>query len=131
MSKGMRYYEKRVDQSSSPAESLKQWVCLSIAIVCEVIATSALKYAEGFTLLWPSAVVVVGYGAAFYFLSLTLKTIPVGVVYAIWSGVGTTLIALIGWVFIGQKLDLPAVIGIIMIVMGVVILNVFSRSITN
>jgi len=110
---------------------MKQWFFLSIAIVCEIIGTSFLKSTDGFSRFWPSAVVVVGYAAAFYFLSLTTETIPVGVAYAIWSGVGTTLIVLIGWIFIGQKLDFPAIAGIVLIVLGVVILNVFSESITH
>ena len=110
---------------------MKQWFFLSIAIVCEIIGTSFLKSTDGFSRFWPSTVVVVGYAAAFYFLSLTTETIPVGVAYAIWSGVGTTLIVLIGWIFIGQKLDFPAIAGIVLIVLGVVILNVFSGSITH
>ena len=110
---------------------MKQWVLLSLAIISEVIGTSALKSAAGFTRFWPSIIVVAGYASAFYFLSLTLKTIPVGVAYAIWSGAGTTLIALIGWIFIGQKLDIPAVVGILLIVLGVIVLNVFSKSVAH
>ncbi len=110
---------------------MNKWFLLSIAIISEVVGTSALKSAEGFTHFWPSVGVVAGYASAFYFLSLTLKTIPVGVAYAIWSGAGTTLIALIGWIFIGQKLDIPAVVGILLIVLGVVVLNVFSKSIAH
>ena len=83
---------------------------LFVAILCEVIATSALKAAEGFTRLWPSVVVAVGYGLAFYFLSLTLRTIPVGVAYAVWSGIGIVLIALAGWVLYDQALDAPALV---------------------
>ncbi len=110
---------------------LKQWLFLTFAIVCEVIGTSALRSTDEFTRFWPSAVVIVGYACAFYFLSLTLKAIPVGVAYAIWSGVGTTLIVLIGWIFMGQKLDLPAIAGVLLIVLGVLILNVFSRSVAH
>ncbi len=105
-----------------------QWVFLSVAIVSEVIGTSALKASEGFSRLWPSAIVVVGYALAFYFLSLALKTIPVGVAYAIWSGAGVALIALIAWVLYGQALDLPAIIGMLLIVAGVVVLNLFSNT---
>ena len=104
------------------------WILLVIAIVAEVIATTALKAAEGFTRLLPSVVVVVGYGVSFYFLSLTLRTIPVGVVYAIWSGVGIVLISLLGWIVYKQSLDTPAVIGMSLIVAGVVVLNVFSKA---
>jgi small multidrug resistance pump len=105
---------------------MPQWIFLSIAIVCEVIGTSALKASDGFTRLWPSVIVIVGYAAAFYFLSLTLKTIPVGVAYAVWAGAGVALIALIGWLYFGQALDAPAIIGMLLIVAGVVVLNVFS-----
>ena len=84
---------------------MKHWLFLGIAIVAEVTATSALKASEGFSRLWPSAVVVLGYGVAFYFLSLTLRTVPVGVAYAIWSGLGVVLVALLSWWLFGQKLD--------------------------
>ncbi len=109
---------------------MQQWLILAAAIVSEVIATSCLKAAEGFTRVWPSVIVVVGYIVAFYLLSLTLRTIPVGVAYAIWSGVGVVLIALSGWLFLGQTLDLPAIIGLTLIVAGVVVINVFSSSIS-
>ncbi len=110
---------------------MQQWIFLSIAIVSEVVATSALKASNGFSRLWPSLVVCAGYGCAFYFLSLTMKTIPVGVIYAIWSGVGIALIALIGWVFFKQSLDTPAIIGMLLIVAGVVVLNVFSNTVPH
>ena len=99
-----------------------------IAIVAEVIGTSALRSSDGFTRAVPSVVVIVGYSTAFYFLSLTLKTIPVGVAYAVWSGIGIVLISAVGWVVFGQKLDLGAIAGIALITAGVVILNVFSKS---
>ena len=105
------------------------WIYLGIAIVAEVVATSALKAAEGFTRIVPSVVVIVGYVVAFYFLSLILRTIPVGVAYAIWSGVGISLIALIGWLLYGQTLDVPAVLGLVLIASGVVVLNGFSKSV--
>ncbi len=104
------------------------WLYLSIAIVAEVIATSALKAADGFTRSGPSLVVAVGYGIAFYFLSLALRGIPVGIAYAVWSGVGIVLISVIGWIAFGQRLDAAAVLGIGMIMAGVIVLNVFSRS---
>ncbi|MBK8314594.1 MAG: QacE family quaternary ammonium compound efflux SMR transporter [Acidobacteria bacterium] len=107
------------------------WVFLTVAIVSEVIGTSALKSSEGFSRLWPSAIVVVAYASAFYFLSLTLKTLPVGVAYAIWSGAGVALIALIAWVIYGQALDLPAIIGMLLIVAGVVVLNLFSTTVSH
>ena len=104
------------------------YLYLAIAIVCEVIGTSALKATEGFTRVGPSIVVVVGYGLAFYFLSLTLKTVPVGVAYAIWSGAGVALITLIGWLVFKQRLDLPAILGILLIVAGVVVIQFFSQA---
>jgi small multidrug resistance pump len=110
---------------------MQQWLFLSIAIVSEVMATSALKASAGFTRPLPSLVVVVGYGVAFYFLSLTLKTVPVGVAYAIWSGAGVALIALVGWAFLGQRLDAPALLGLALIVAGVVVINVFSKTVSH
>jgi small multidrug resistance pump len=108
-----------------------QWVYLAVAIVSEVVATSALKASEGFSRLWPSAIVVIGYASAFYFLSLTLKTIPVGVAYAIWSGAGVALITSIAWILHGQALDLAAIMGILLIVAGVVVLNLFSNTVSR
>jgi len=107
---------------------MKNWLFLAIAIVSETIATSALKASDGFTRLLPSVAVVAGYGIAFYFLSLTLRTMPVGVAYAVWSGVGIMLISLVGWVVYGQKLDAAAIAGMGLIVAGVVVMNVFSKS---
>ena len=104
------------------------YVYLAISIVAEVIATSALKASDGFSKLWPSVMVVIGYGIAFHFLALTLKTIPVGVAYAIWAGAGVTIVAIVGWVLFGQKLDAPAIIGMAMIVGGVVIMQAFSKT---
>ncbi|HRB29609.1 MAG: SMR family transporter [Nitrosomonas sp.] len=110
---------------------MQPWVFLSIAIISEVIATSCLKASEGFTRFWPSVVVVIGYLLAFYLLSLTLKTIPVGIAYAVWSGVGIVLIAMVGWLFLGQKLDMPAIIGLVFIITGVMVINIFSRTIAH
>jgi small multidrug resistance pump len=107
------------------------WIFLSIAILSEVVATSALKASEGFSRLWPSAVVVLGYASAFYFLSLTLKTIPVGVAYAVWSGAGIVLIALIAWLVNGQALDFPAIVGMSLIVAGVAVLQLFSKNVVH
>ena len=104
------------------------WLYLAVAIVSEVIATSALKSSESFTKLYPSLVVVIGYGMAFYFLSMTLRTIPVGIAYAVWSGVGIVLVSLVGWIIYGQRLDAAAFAGIALIAAGVVVLNVFSKS---
>jgi small multidrug resistance pump len=111
--------------------STRAWIYLGIAIVAEVVATSALKAAAGFTRPGPSAIVAVGYGIAFYFLSLTLQTIPVGVTYAIWCGVGIVLITLVAWLMYGQALDAGAIIGLALITAGVIVLNVYSRVITH
>lgn len=105
------------------------WFYLGIAILAEVIATSMLKSTENFTRLWPSLIVVAGYGVAFYCLTLTLKSIPVGVAYAVWSGVGIVLVALVAWFWHKQALDLPAIIGMALIVAGVIVMNLFSNSI--
>jgi len=104
------------------------YVYLFAAIVSEVIATSALKAAEGFSRFWPSVIVIVGYGLAFYCLSLTMRTIPIGIAYAIWSGVGIVLIALVGLLLYRQPLDAPALIGMAFILAGVLIINVFSKT---
>jgi small multidrug resistance pump len=101
---------------------------LAVAIVAEVIATTALRAADGFTQLWPSLISIVGYVVAFYFLSLTLRSMPVGVAYAIWSGVGIVLISLAGWLIYKQLLDLPALIGMGLIMAGVIVINLFSKT---
>lgn len=104
------------------------WTYLAIAIVTEVIATSALKATAGFIRFAPAIVVALGYGVSFYFLALVLRTIPVGLTYAIWSGVGMVLISLIGFVVYRQTLDAAAIAGIALIVAGVLVINLFSRS---
>lgn len=104
------------------------WMHLAIAIVAEIIATSALKAAAGFTRPLPSLVVVAGYGLAFYFLSLTLRVIPMGVAYAVWSAVGIALVSLIGWLVYDQRLDAPALLGMGLIVAGVAVIQLFSRT---
>jgi small multidrug resistance pump len=107
---------------------MSAWAYLSLAILAEVIATSALKASSGFSQLWPSIVVIAGYGIAFYCLSLALRNVPLGIAYAIWSGAGTALIALIGVVLYKQKLDAAAICGIGLIVAGVLVLHLFSKS---
>ena len=106
-------------------------VYLIVAVSFEVLATSALKETQGFTRLVPSLVAIVGYGLAFYFLSLPLRTIPVGIVYALWCGAGIVLITAIGWVWFGQALDLPALAGIGLIMAGVLVINLFSSSVPH
>ncbi|WP_316635400.1 multidrug efflux SMR transporter [uncultured Flavobacterium sp.] len=107
---------------------MKNFFFLGIAIIFEIIATSALKKSEQFTQLIPSIVTIVGYFAAFYFLSFAIRTIPVGIAYAIWSGVGIVLITIIGAVFFKQIPDLPAIIGLTLIVIGVAVINLFSKT---
>jgi len=107
---------------------MNNWLCLAIAILSETIATTALKASAGFTRPLPSVLVVAGYGLAFYFLSLTLRSIPLGVAYAVWSGVGIVLVALAGWILYGQRLDAGALAGIALILAGVLVMNLFSRT---
>ena len=106
--------------------NMSKWIFLILAIISEVIGTSFLKSTEGFTKLWPSVIVLVGYSAAFYFLSLTLDTIPIGIVYAIWSGVGIAAIAIVSVIFFDQKLDTASFIGMGLIIAGVVVLRLYS-----
>ena len=107
------------------------YVYLAIAIIAEVIGTTAMQACEGFTKPLPSIVVVVGYGFAFYFLSLVLKTIPMGVAYAIWAGLGIVLIGIAGAVVYKQIPDIPAMLGMALIVAGVVVINLFSKSVSH
>ena len=107
------------------------WVYLITAILAEVVATSSLKLAEGFTKLVPSIIVVTGYSVSFYFLSLALKYIPLGVAYAIWCGIGIVLVAFVGLVFYKQAMDIPAIIGITLIFAGVLAINLFSKSVIH
>jgi len=106
---------------------MKTHLILLLAILAEVIATSALKASENFTRPLPSLLVVVGYSTAFFLLSITLKTLPIGVAYAIWSGVGTALVAVVGWLYYRQSLDFPAILGLTLIIAGTLILNLFSK----
>jgi small multidrug resistance pump len=104
---------------------------LLLAIVFEVAGTTALKASDGFTRPWPSVLSLVSYAAAFYLLALTMRLIPVGIVYALWSGVGIVFITLIGWIIYGQKLDGAALIGLSLILAGVVVVNLFSKSLAH
>ena len=105
-----------------------KWIYLSIAIVSEVIATSTLKESEGFTKLVPSIITLIGYSFTFYFLSLTLKEIPLGLTYAIWSGIGICLLSIIGYFRYNQILDFGSIIGISLIGLGVIVINIFSKN---
>lgn len=112
-----------------PAFSI--YLLLGAAIAAEVVATTALARTEGFTRLWPSVLAVVGYALAFWMLSHALKVMPTGIVYAIWSGLGIVLIALVAWVWYGQRLDLPAVVGLAFIIVGVILVNGFSTTVSH
>ena len=103
------------------------YALLMVAILAEVAATSALKQSDGFTRPWPTLVTVVGYAVAFYFLSLALRTLPTGVAYAIWSGVGIVLVTAVAWIWHGQRLDAGALAGMALIVAGVLVMNLFSH----
>ncbi|MFN3954797.1 MAG: DMT family transporter [Pararhodobacter sp.] len=107
------------------------WLFLGAAILFETIGTTALQASQQFSRAGPSVVVVVAYGASFYLLAMVLKFIPVGIAYAIWSGLGICFIAAIGYLMFGQKLDLPAVIGMAMIIGGIIVINLFSSSATH
>lgn len=110
---------------------MKQYVILGLAIICEVIATSALRQTNQFTRIVLSLITLVGYAGAFYFLSMVLRNIPLGIAYAIWSGAGIVLVALVGWLVFKQQLDVPAIIGICMIIGGVLVINLFSGSVEH
>jgi small multidrug resistance pump len=107
------------------------YIYLTIAIIAEVTATSALKASNEFTKLVPSLIVIIGYGASFYLLTLVLRTIPVGITYALWSGAGIALVAIVGIILYKQIPDLPAVIGMGLIVAGITIINVYSKTIIH
>ena len=106
------------------------YLYLSIAIIAEVIATTALKASESFTKIYPSTVVIIGYAVSFYLFSHVLKTIPVGIAYAIWAGIGISVVTIAGAFLFRQVPDVPAIIGIGFIVIGVVVINVFSKTVS-
>ena len=110
---------------------MNHWLALAIAIVAEVIGTTALKASNEFTRLAPSLIVVAGYGTAFYFMSISMRVLPVGIMYAIWSGMGIVLVSIIGWVVYRQALDVPAMIGMGLIIAGAIVINVFSKSVVH
>lgn len=105
------------------------YAVLVAAIAFEVIGTTLLKQTEQFTRLWPTVLSMAAYGVAFYLLSMVLRTMPVGIAYAIWSGLGIVFVSLIGMVVFRQSLDLPAIFGLLLIIVGIVIINVFSSSV--
>lgn len=107
------------------------YLYLAVAIVAEVAATSALKASQEFTRLVPSLIVVIGYGLAFYLLTLVIRTLPIGITYAVWAGVGIVLVAIVGAILYGQIPDTPAVIGMGLIVAGVVVIHLFSQTVSH
>jgi len=107
------------------------YIYLAIAIIAEVVATSALKASAEFTKLYPSLLVVAGYCIAFYFMTLVLRTIPIGITYAVWSGVGIVLVAIVGALLYKQTPDIPAIIGMGLIISGVVIIHIFSKTVSH
>ncbi|MFQ1702659.1 DMT family transporter [Loktanella agnita] len=107
------------------------YIYLIIAIITETIGTTALQASAQFTRFWPSVLCVITYAASFYLLALALKVMPVGILYAIWSGLGIVLIALIGYIVFGQKLDMPAVLGIALILVGILVIHLFSNAATH
>lgn len=106
----------------------KHYLFLIIAVIAETVGTTSLQASQQFTRLWPSVLVVVSYAISFYLLALTLKYMPVGIMYALWSGLGIILISLIAFVYFGQRLDWPAIIGLSLIIAGIVVINVFSKT---
>ncbi|APG46960.1 DMT family transporter [Phaeobacter porticola] len=104
------------------------YLYLILAVLAETIATTALQASQQFTRFGPTVLVVIGYGLAFYLMTLTLRYMPVGIVYAIWSGLGIFLIAIIGWVVFGQRLDLPAIFGLLLILVGILVIHLFSNT---
>ncbi len=108
---------------------MNHWLALAIAIFAEVIGTTALKASNEFTRLLPSLLVVAGYGTAFYFMAISMRVLPVGIMYAIWSGMGIVLVSIIGWLVYKQTLDLPSIIGMGLIIAGVILINLFSKSV--
>jgi small multidrug resistance pump len=110
---------------------VNHWLAITLAIAAEVMATSSLKASQEFTRFWPSVLVVVGYGTAFYFMTISLRVLPVGIMYAIWSGLGIVSVSVLSWLLYRQSLDTPALIGMALIIAGVVVMNVFSSSVPH
>ncbi|MEL0637201.1 MULTISPECIES: DMT family transporter [Marinomonas] len=107
------------------------YLILCVAILCEVIATTALKASDSFTRLVPSSITVIGYVVSLYLLTIVMRAMPTGIAYAIWSGLGVVLISLFGYLFANEKLDLAAWLGMSFIVAGVVVINLFSKSVSH
>ncbi len=125
------YISRWLDKISREEYMKAAYIYLAVAIVAEVVATSALKASEEFTRWIPSLIVVIGYGAAFYYMTLVLRSIPIGITYAVWAGLGIVLVTVAGAVLYKQIPDMPAIIGIGLIVAGVIVINVFSKTISH
>ncbi len=108
---------------------MKSWLLLFVAIIAEVIATTALKSTEGFTHLWPSVIVITCYEIAFLLLAVSVKRIPVGIVYAVWAGLGMAIVTLVAWFWMGQALDSAGITGVLLIIGGVIVINTFSKTV--
>ena len=108
-----------------------QYIILFVAVVMETVGTTALQSSQQFTRLWPTVIAIVAYVGAFYFLGLTLKYMPVGIVYALWSGLGIVTITVIGFVVFGQRLDGAAIAGLALIIVGIIVIQVFSNTTTH
>ena len=106
------------------------WFWLALAVIAEIVATLALKASDGFTRIYPICIVIIGYGVAFIALSKVLQALPVAIIYAIWSGLGISLIAIISWVFFGEDLGYPEIVGILLIITGIVVLKSFSKTLS-
>lgn len=114
-----------------PSSLFTNYVLLGAAIVAEVIATTALARTDSFTRLWPSVITIAFYALSFWLLSFPIRVIPAGIVYAIWSGAGIVLIAIAAWLMLGQRLDLPAILGLGLIIAGVLVIHLFSRAVEH
>jgi small multidrug resistance pump len=119
------------DEQDWPLNLTRTYLILIAAILAEVIATTALARSDGFTKLAPALIAAVGYAAAFWLLSFPLRVMPTGIVYAIWSGLGVVLVTIVAWIWAKQSLDLPAILGLVLILAGVIVINVFSTSVSH
>ncbi len=122
---------RRIVAFNGRARQALNYVYLIVAVIFEVVATTALKQTDGFTRLAPSLVSIAGYALAFYFLSLPLRTMPVGIVYALWCGAGIIFITAIGWLWFRQALDVPALAGMALIMAGVIVINLWSKTVVH
>jgi small multidrug resistance pump len=121
----------RGNEQDGPLNLTRTYLILIAAILAEVIATTALARSDGFTKLAPALIAAIGYAAAFWLLSFPLRSMPTGIVYAIWSGLGVVLVTVVAWIWAKQSLDLPGILGLVLILAGVIVINVFSKSVSH